>query len=145
MRELGACPHRQVVVVPRSDGRAWLDRGDRQARVGELELDDHLTTVGHVAFDARRHLERPVRAEVREKQNVFGHRVLDCHDSIEGFDIRPDHLGGVDGLGNRLGEHDGVRLTDIADTVGGQPGPGHALVEHRVPWGSGESSRSTAV
>ena len=132
MRELGACPHRQVVVVPRSDGRAWLDRGDRQARVGELELDDHLTTVGHVAFDARRHLERPVRAEVREKQNVFGHRVLDCHDSIEGFDIRPDHLGGVDGLGNRLGEHDGVRLTDIADTVGGQPGAGHALIQQRV-------------
>ena len=52
MRELGACPNRQVVVVPRSDGRAWLDRGDRQTRVGELELDDHLTAVGHVTFDA---------------------------------------------------------------------------------------------
>ena len=51
MRELGASPDGQVIVLPHSDGRTRLDRGNRQARVSELELDDHLATVGHVTFD----------------------------------------------------------------------------------------------
>ena len=79
------------------------------------------STVGLVVLE-----EAPVEAEVRGEVLVHLRRVgrergaWHVDDGRQLLDVELDRLGGVAGLGERLGDHGGDRLADVADDAFGE-------------------------
>ena len=93
---------------------------EEPARDDDFAVLEVLVGVGVLRHAEGRGVEHGVRAGRVVDQGLGGHRRLDVDERREEVDVDEHHLGGVDGLRERLGDDRGDRLTDEADLVAGE-------------------------
>ena len=122
-----ACSVTPVFGIPLGDRAARLDRVRDQAVVDHLELD-HAGGLGERRVDRGRVAELPVEAQiardvVMDQRLAGGGCRLGVGDHGQRVVLDVDQLGRVLGLRERLGDHEGDVIADVADAVGAEHGP----------------------
>lgn len=133
-RPLGTDPRSTAAVgTPRRRAGQRLDRRGQQARVAQIELDNLVALFPHRGFEGRRLLPLPrdIGLCVLVDERRAGQTLAGIDDGCERVVVDHDQLGGVDGVGPGLGEHDRNRFSDESNNPHSQQGTPHVAVHHR--------------
>ena len=130
VRTLAGLPMGQPAIgIPPARGDACLHRRRRQPLIDDVGGDHDLATV-EVDLTPRQ-ADTDVGASAREQQHVVGQALGDTHRARQDVVVDDHHLRRVGGLGAGLRDHCNDRLTDVANSVGGQCGAGEGRREER--------------
>ncbi len=122
-----ACSVMPLRRIPLGDRRARLDRVGDQTVVDHPQPGD-VRRLGERRLDRLAFAELPVEAQVARHVVVHqrltgGGRALGIGDRRQRLVVDLDQLGRILGLGQRLGDHEGDVVADVAHALGAQHRP----------------------